>query len=368
MEKKRDYSIQRNSNLEVYRIICMFMVVVHHYCVHGFALEFLDYDTNKYVLDILSSWGKVGVDGFILLSSYFMVQSRFTARKLLKLWGQVWFYTVAIFCAFFFTGNVNQEIGKLLFRKSFFPISYSMYWFVTYYVILMVLSPFLNQFIRCLEKKMYQRLLAILIVLWSIMGSFFETDYAFTMFGWFVTLFLVAGYVRLYMPVDANRARKYGIGAIVFAVAIVFSTITRNVLGLWTENDGFWKNSRIYVDQEQDFLVFAFAFLSFMYLLNKKPRYNKAVNFVASLSFGVYLLHDNYFTRVYLWMVWLKLDQFYLEKWLGLAVVGISLGVYIVASLIDCIRKYSVEKLWLKIVDFILPKMESRIAKIQKRG
>ena len=360
--------IRRNSNLELYRIICMFMIVIHHYCVHGFGLEYLNYDTNKYILDILSSWGKVGVDGFILLSGYFMIQSKFTVQKFLKVWGQVWFYTMGIFFAFYFTGNVNPEMTVLLFRRSVLPVSYSMYWFVTYYLVLMILSPFLNTFIHSLEQKQHRNLIIILLLMWSVLDGFFEMDHAFSLFGWFVTLYLVAGYVRLHMPTGEKNAKKYGIGAVIFALLIVMSTVLWNAVGLWTNTAAYWTNSRINVDQERDFFVFAFAFCFFMYLLNRKPSYHRWINFVASLSFGVYLFHDNYFTRVYLWMVWFKIDQYYYEWWLGLAVLGIGAGVYVVASLIDCVRKYTVERIWMKLVDFVVPRIDGAISRILKRG
>lgn len=348
----------RNSNLELYRIVCMFMIVIHHFCVHGFTLECVDYGVNKYVLDILSSWGKVGVDGFILMSSYFMVNSRFTIQKFLKIWGQVWFYTMGIFVAFYFTGNVNPIMLKLLFRQSVLPISYSMYWFVTYYLVLMILSPFLNSFVRYLKKAEYQKLLVLLILLWSVLGGFFDTDYAFSMFGWFVTLYLVAGYVRLYLSSESLQKWKFGWLSILFAGAIILSTVVRNALGYWTQNEGYWINSRDFVDQEQDFFVFAFAFCLFMYCLKRSPFCSRWINCIASLSFGVYLLHDNYFTRVYLWKVWFDVSEYEYNNWLGLWMLGVCVGVYICASIIDFVRNNTVEILWMNLIDKYVPRVE----------
>lgn len=351
----------RNSNLELYRIICMFFIVVHHYCVHGFTLECVDYGVNKYVLDILSSWGKVGVDGFILMSGYFMVSSRFTVQKFLKIWGQVWFYTMGIFSAFYFTGNVNPQMLKLLFRQSMLPVSYSMYWFVTYYLILMMLSPFINTFIHNLSRNRYRNLIALLILLWSVSGSFLDTDYAFTMFGWFVTLYLVAGYARLYITEEYAKKWRFGRLSVLCAGAVILSTVVRNALGYLTKNDGYWINSRIFVDQEQDFFVFAFAFCFFMYLLYRKTGCHKWINYMASLSFGVYLFHDNYFTRVYLWKVWFGVSEYESSNWLGLGMLGVCAGVYIFASVIDFIRKNTIEKVWMKLIDKYVPKAEQYI-------
>lgn len=39
----------RNSSLECFRIICMILIVMHHYSVHGFIRSELYYSVNKYM-------------------------------------------------------------------------------------------------------------------------------------------------------------------------------------------------------------------------------------------------------------------------------------------------------------------------------
>ena len=79
---------QRNSNLELLRIIAMVFIVSHHFAVHGFGdCNFVISNPNNYLIYLLSIFGKIGVDIFVLISAYFMVNSRFTLRKLLVLGG-----------------------------------------------------------------------------------------------------------------------------------------------------------------------------------------------------------------------------------------------------------------------------------------
>ena len=83
---------QRNSNLEILRIISMVFIVSCHFVGTGFQ----DYNLfisnmNNYLIYFLDLFGKVGVDIFILISAYFMINSKFTLRKLLVLGGEFTF-------------------------------------------------------------------------------------------------------------------------------------------------------------------------------------------------------------------------------------------------------------------------------------
>lgn len=72
---------ERNSNFEILRIISMIMIIAHHYAVHGFVSNDLEYSFNRYIVGILSLGGKLGNTIFILISGYFMVNSRITKKK-----------------------------------------------------------------------------------------------------------------------------------------------------------------------------------------------------------------------------------------------------------------------------------------------
>ena len=74
----------RESNIELLRVISMVMIFVYHYCVHGSILKVGSYTINKLVALFLSIGGRVGVNLFILIMGYFMINSKFKIKKLLK--------------------------------------------------------------------------------------------------------------------------------------------------------------------------------------------------------------------------------------------------------------------------------------------
>ena len=83
---------QRNSNLEILRILSMVFIVSCHFAGGGFGeYNFVVSNLNNYIIYFLDLFGKVGVDVFVLISAYFMINSKFTLKKLLVLGGEFTF-------------------------------------------------------------------------------------------------------------------------------------------------------------------------------------------------------------------------------------------------------------------------------------
>ena len=78
----------RDSKFEILRIIAMLLIVAHHFVVHGFELENIEtFSYNKIVVEILSLGGKLGVNLFVLISAYFMIDSKFKFKQdTIKTW------------------------------------------------------------------------------------------------------------------------------------------------------------------------------------------------------------------------------------------------------------------------------------------
>ena len=101
---------QRNSNLELFRIITMLLIVAHHYVVNsGLAGAGSPMQTNPsslrtVFLYLFGAWGKTGINCFVLISGYFMCTSRITANKYAKLLFEVEFYRFVIYLVFVLTG------------------------------------------------------------------------------------------------------------------------------------------------------------------------------------------------------------------------------------------------------------------------
>ena len=99
------------------------------------------------------------VNCFVLISGYFLINSKFKLKKVLNLYLVTIFYSILLFiphCILYGFSLSN-------FIKSCLPLLMGTYWFITTYVVLYLLSPFLNILIKNLSKKQYLISLGILI-------------------------------------------------------------------------------------------------------------------------------------------------------------------------------------------------------------
>lgn len=205
---------QRNLNIEVLRILAMFLIVACHATLHLPWL--LHVDSN---LDFLPGWksalaylvvqyGQVGVSIFFIISGYFLVRKTFTWQRIFKTWFQMFCYSfislIAVLIIARFTTLPNSIApllsGDDLWRTvlwSIVPFIYGSYWFITAYVCLLLLAPFIN----CLFKHLSRRNMAALIIvlsffsIWILLGGR-TTPWNNVVYA--VLGYIMGGWIRLY--------------------------------------------------------------------------------------------------------------------------------------------------------------------------
>lgn len=105
-------SKHRESNLELFRILTMLLIVAHHYVVLSDLPREIMTDPlslKSIYLYIFGAWGKIGINCFVLITGYFMCTSRITLRKFVKLVGEVEFYSVVIYLMFYTGGGTRTS-------------------------------------------------------------------------------------------------------------------------------------------------------------------------------------------------------------------------------------------------------------------
>ena len=153
---------QRKSNFELLRIFAMMLIILHHYALHGGLSSIDGYGVNKYIGIICLIGGKLAVNLFVLISGYFLIESEFKVKKVLKLILQAYCYSVAFFIGYvLLKGNVSGDIMKL----TMFPFTSKAYWFLLPYICVYVLSPFINKLIKSISQKELLILIGILVFL-----------------------------------------------------------------------------------------------------------------------------------------------------------------------------------------------------------
>ena len=95
--------LDRNSNLELLRIILMIMIIFHHFAVHGgFYYGYQEFSFNHLWHYFLESGGKIATNTYVLITGYFLVKDKciFNLKKILKFYGELIFYSLTIFFVF----------------------------------------------------------------------------------------------------------------------------------------------------------------------------------------------------------------------------------------------------------------------------
>ena len=144
---------QRESNLELFRIVVMLLIVAHHYVVNsGIGDIILNNPSGPDSLFYLffGMWGKTGINCFVLITGWFMCTSQITLRKFLKLLLEIEFYKVVIGIIFLITGKESFTFEWLL---ELLPVRHIKDGFVPCFLIFYLCIPFLNVLARNMDRK-----------------------------------------------------------------------------------------------------------------------------------------------------------------------------------------------------------------------
>lgn len=333
----------RQVNIELLRILSMFFIVCNHFL--GFGLSLQDYDMsdpNRFALWFLRGVCYTGTNIFILISAYFQCKSQFKAKSILLIVCQVWFYSTLIYLLSILFGLIEFSYKGML--TSFLPILSSSYWFVTCYVGLYILSPFINKFIHALTKKQHLTLLVILFVFFSVIPNFFYNSPWLNWGGstgivWFVFLYLVAAYLRLYTDISNVSKKKISVLLFLFMLfpllsKIIIANLTYCLTGEIIGSSIFFMNNSVII-----FPLSIIFFLTFKKIKILSRSATSVISYVASSVFSIYLISEHPQLREYIWSFSTEIVVDNLMS-IPISVIFISCAIMFLCIAIDQIRKF----------------------------
>ena len=189
----------RNSNLELYRIIVMILIVAHHYVVNSGLMGVLEQEplSGKSLFYYwFGMWGKTGINCFVLITGYFMCQSTITIRKFFKLLLEIEFYKIAIYAIFVLSGYEPFTIKGL--TVALLPAHTIGANFTSCFLFFYLCIPFLNVLIRNMDRQMHLKLLLLCLVAYTLFGTLPKFHVTMNYVSWFCVLYVIASYIRLY--------------------------------------------------------------------------------------------------------------------------------------------------------------------------
>ena len=194
---------QRESNIELLRIIMMIIIIGHHYIVNSGVIDVIKINVLqdscgiKDYFALAYGWGgKTVINVFLLITGYFSCTQKFNLKKIINFCCEIMFYTMLIYFIFLLTGYESfnfVNLGKMILTIPFdFGKGFSSSYVALYFCI-----PFLNKLIQSLDKKNFDKLIVVLLVIFTGISTFFFNT-SFEYLGWYTTVYLIGAYLRLY--------------------------------------------------------------------------------------------------------------------------------------------------------------------------
>lgn len=337
---------KRIVSIELLRMIAMMMVVMLHYLGKGEILPDLTggLNLNGYVAWGMEALCIVAVNVYMLISGYFLVNSRFKVSRLVELVCQVLFYSILVEVILIATGLVSTEvlaINRIL--ELIFPIQMEHYWFITAYIIMYLFSPVLSTAVHHMDKKQLRNTIIALLIFFSLSKSLLPVQLMTDNKGydgvWFICVYLVAAYIRLY-GISWLEKRSvqgwlcYGIGVL----SILLVTFLVRFVYLKTGSLDHFIGSAFHYNHVLNLFTSVGLFYVFLNMkFSTEGKFAKVVYKLAPYSLGVYLLHEQIELR-YLWPQWLGAGADGNVLYLILRCIVAVLVVYVIGTLVDMIR------------------------------
>lgn len=317
---------ERQSNIELLRILAMLMIIdVHYFAACNAGAHVITGSGNWLVFQIMESLGICGVDLFILFTGYFSLrQDSIKIRKIVDLLVQVAFWGGLGFLLCMIADWKPFDLKALI--KIMFPLLFGGRWFVKAYIVLLCLIPFINRALRSISRKSYQIILAIFALLFSIWPSFLPSppldDYGYG-FVHFVFMYLIGGYLQMF----GTKLPRKGLCLAGYVVSAGIVTAS-SMLG-----QGYhWAYNYVFVITEA---------VSLFMLFVQIKLHAGWINSLATCAFGVFLIHTDGFFSVLVYERMLHCTELMAGSpllFLGSALCSMPV-FYLIGFILESIRK-----------------------------
>ena len=338
----------------------MFLIVLHHYVVNsgltdaGGMIYSSPLSWRSLFLLLIGAWGKTGINCFLMITGYFMCKSEITTRKFLKLYCEVVFYRVLFFLIFLITGYQSFSIKELLLLP--LPIKNIKTGFIGCYMVFFLFIPFLNNMLKHMNEKQHLLLLALCGFTYVLFGTLHNVTMNYV--SWFMVIYLIAAYFRLYPKKVFTNKKVWGILTAVFMILSAASVVCCAMLGSKLHKE----IAHFFVSDSNTFLAVGTGVCSFMLFKNLPLKYNKTINTIASSTFGVLCIHANSATmRRWLWVDLLDNVGHYGSPFMPLHAIGCCLLIFAACTAIDVVRIRLVETPFFLLVDLHIDKAEQTV-------
>lgn len=253
-------------------------------------------------------------------------------KKILNLWLQVFFYAVisfVLYCIF-----ANNDISLYIIKRTFLPVSTSVYWYITSTLGIYLLQPYTNCMFEKLTRRTFGHMLFVTLGMYCIIPTFIYNENPFmSNLGWLLVLYSIGYYMNKFEVLFEKKKSSVVLvlmWGFMWGMDIILETYTQ------VEINYFSYMYRV------PMLCASVALFSIF--LNIEIPYNKIVNNIGRCVLGVYLLHDSLFFRNHFWSA-INTDRFYNSFGFLYHMCVVSVFLFVVAIVVEKVRMLIFEKI-----------------------
>lgn len=336
---------KREANFELLRIFAMCMIIGLHYLDKGGVLgSFTEKSGIQGLLPwIFEAFFFPAVNVYVLISGYFLAEKEIKPKKLLSLWGQVLFYSLALGILAYITGIAAWKDVDIYRGAAYvFPVITEHYWFVTAYILLYILLPFFNPVLQRMERKQMRNSLLLLLGILSLSKSVLPLSLAVDRKGydvlWFLCLYITGAYCRRFAVL--KRLEK-GRGLLLYVLSCGGMFFSACIIKEIFVRTGHLEDIITYAYSYNHILCYLAAvglFGCFSSLRIASEKAGNRIGILGGATFGVYLVHEHMDFR-YRWCEWLQVGKQAASPWFVLLMFGSIVLVFAVCGAIELIRQ-----------------------------
>ena len=331
---------ERQSNIELLRLVCMFMVIWIHFTIFGiFEQSSAFYASQVGFTSLLPklilglSW--CAVDTFIIISGYFSIRPN--ARSFFNIYLVCAFYAGLLYLIHLY--QIGSHLNRWVIYNTLMPFGLwettTGWWFIPNYLMLYIISPILNRLtdnLSCTQFRKFLLTMAIPIFYFGWYRNMGWSEQGFNFVN-FIFLYSIGRYLR--MRRDAKLTQTHW--TIFFALWLV-SGAGIGLIDWLTSNYPVASPSFWYTRQYNSPLCVLSAVSLFMMFNSLNIKNNKIINWLAISALPIYLMHYNYYINGSLFDF---IHSTYISRPMYMAylvMLSVSLGLVIIIPILDKLR------------------------------
>ena len=320
----------RDSRFELVRIVAIIFIILGHILSQSGDVA-SDLMLNRFFVNYLGNLGRISVNLFLFIGIWFMIDKEFNSTRIVKLWAEVFIYSVTIEVVIFVLNPHFNNLQNVI--LCLFPVFGKRLWFASTYIILLIFAPLLNEICKLLtanKLKLFCILQFIFICVYSTLSPFQDTTLC--NITWFFFIYFVVYYLK-----KNCEYKKFNSKKLILSAFVIYFLLASGVMFL-NEMNSYISNYKILKITHRLLAQCLFDFKSFK---------NKVINYISASTFAVYIFHQVPGWYDILWKKIFKVNSLINSELYILYILVIVVVLFIIVMILEIIRKRCIESIFI---------------------